>query len=64
VVVQGALYRSTDSGNSWTPVPKLHDVTFVGFEDGHDGRAVADGGRTIWTTTDSGATWTGGAISR
>ena len=64
VVVQGTAYRSTDSGNSWTPVPRLHDVTFIGFEDGHDGRAVADGGSTIWTTTDGGATWTGAAFSR
>lgn len=63
VVVRGTMYRSTDSGNSWKRVPELHNVTFVGFEDGQDGRAVADDGRTIWVTHDAGATWSGGAFS-
>jgi hypothetical protein len=32
-------------------------VTFAGFESTTVGRVVSDGGRTIWTTRDGGATW-------
>lgn len=53
----GRVYRSDDTGNTWTPVPQLRDVTFIGFESGSVGRALGDNGRAIWTTSDAGATW-------
>jgi hypothetical protein len=53
------LSRSTDSGRSWTPVPDVTGtVSYLGFESQAVGRAVANKGRTIWTTRDAGATWT------
>ena len=64
LVVEGTLYRSNDGGNSWSRVPNLTDVTFIGFENQSDGRAVAAGGRTIWVTHDRGASWTGGPFAR
>jgi len=42
----------------WNQVPDISgEVTFVGFESTTVGRVVADGGRTIWTTRDAGASW-------
>ncbi len=32
-------------------------MSFLGFESPSVGRAVTDGGRTIWTTFDGGKTW-------
>jgi photosystem II stability/assembly factor-like uncharacterized protein len=54
------LYRSTDAGNSWTPVAgvSVKDVTFIGFESAAVGRIVTGGGKAIWTTRDGGASWT------
>jgi photosystem II stability/assembly factor-like uncharacterized protein len=53
------LSRSTDGGASWHRVagPDL-GVSFVGFESPTVGRVVTDGGRSIWTTTNAGKTWT------
>jgi photosystem II stability/assembly factor-like uncharacterized protein len=51
------LWRSTDTGNSWSAVPQIAGtVTFLGFESATVGRAVTDN-RTIWTTRDAGKTW-------
>jgi photosystem II stability/assembly factor-like uncharacterized protein len=53
------LSRSTDGGRSWAAVPDVTGrISFVGFESDRVGRAVADDGRTIWTTRDGGASWT------
>jgi photosystem II stability/assembly factor-like uncharacterized protein len=51
------VYRSADGGASWARVPGLGAVQFVGFESAAVGRAVSADGRTIWTTTDGGASW-------
>jgi photosystem II stability/assembly factor-like uncharacterized protein len=53
------LARSTDGGRSWQAVPGVRDaVAFVGFESPSYGRAISRDGRTIWTTTDAGLSWT------
>jgi photosystem II stability/assembly factor-like uncharacterized protein len=53
------LSRSTDGGRSWAAVPDVTGrISFVGFESDRVARAVADDGRTIWTTRDGGASWT------
>lgn len=52
------LARSTDGGASWRTVPNVTGaVSFIGFESPQVGRAVTDGGRSIWTTRNGGATW-------
>lgn len=52
------LARSTDGGATWrTPPDVTGAVSFIGFESRQVGRAVTDGGRTIWTTRDAGASW-------
>ena len=38
-------------------MPQLANASWVGFESQTEGRAVTDGGRTIWTTHDGGQTW-------
>jgi photosystem II stability/assembly factor-like uncharacterized protein len=63
-----SLYRSVDGGASWVKVQRNSAgpgaVSYVGFESGSTGRAISRdpaspiGGRTIWTTRDSGLTWT------
>jgi len=62
-VSSDATYRSPDGGSTWLrlranggsgPGP----ATFIGFESATVGRAIADSGRTIWTTRDAGLTWT------
>lgn len=55
------LYRSTNGGSTWNPVPNipLSGVVFLGFENERVGRLVVDGSRSvIWTTRNGGATWT------
>lgn len=52
------LYRSTDGGDSWSLVQTMTDaVSSIGFTSAQDGWAMAEDGRTWWTTTDGGATW-------
>ena len=57
VTADGALYRSTDAGDSWTALAQPSGVSYLGFHSGTDGCALADGGRALWTTSDAGATW-------
>lgn len=53
-----SLLRSTDGGRSWTRlIQPTGPVSFLGFESPTVGRAVTDGGRTIWTTSDGGRAW-------
>jgi photosystem II stability/assembly factor-like uncharacterized protein len=53
------LAVSRDGGRSWQRVAAVPgDVTFVGFESTQVGRVIAQNGRSIWTTRDSGRTWT------
>lgn len=50
--------RSIDGGVHWQPVSgPSGQITFVGSESTTTARVVADGGRSIWTTRDAGATW-------
>lgn len=59
LVAAGAVARrSTNGGASWARIDDLAGtVSFLGFESKTVGRAVTDGGRTIWTTHDAGRTW-------
>jgi photosystem II stability/assembly factor-like uncharacterized protein len=55
----GGLAVSRDGGTSWRRVANVPGgVTFVGFENSRVGRAVAQQGRSIWTTRNGGRTWT------
>ena len=61
VAGQSRLLRSTDSGRSWSQVASgpVGDVGgFLAFSSGSLGRWLPTGSRTLWTTTDGGATWT------
>jgi len=52
------LQLSFDGGRTWAPAAGVTgQVSFVGFESGTVGRAITDGGRTVWTTHDGGRTW-------
>jgi photosystem II stability/assembly factor-like uncharacterized protein len=53
-------YRSTNGGQAWHPMGTAGpgQVSWIGFETSSVGRAISGDGRTIWTTTDAGATWT------
>ena len=52
----GQLFRTTDGGASWQPVPGAPaGAQAACFSSGHDGYLGAHG--RIWRTTDSGATW-------
>jgi photosystem II stability/assembly factor-like uncharacterized protein len=59
IVSADDTYRSTDSGKTWHPLgstgPRM--VSWIGFENAVVGRAISTDNRTIWTTTDAGATW-------
>jgi hypothetical protein len=53
----GTMYRSTDGGATWSPVPGLantsvHDIGFTPA-----GVAYAATQDAVWTSTDDGATW-------
>ena len=61
--VDATIYRSTDNGASWVPVPQLKNVTFLGFESNAVGRAVGLSRRVVWTTTDAGASWSSTAFT-
>lgn len=54
----GSLYRSTDAGAHWMPVPSLignsvHDVAWSS-----DGRVYAATQDGVWSSDDAGSTWT------
>lgn len=53
-------YRSTNGGQTWHPMGTAGpgQVSWIGFETSSVGRAISADSRTIWTTTDAGATWT------
>ncbi len=58
VTAGDSLLRSTDGGRSWARlIQPTGPVSFLGFESSTVGRAVTDGGRTIWTTSDGGRLW-------
>jgi len=61
LVCAADTYRSIDGGKTWHPLGSTGPgrVSWIGFENGSVGRAVSADSRTIWTTTDAGATWTG-----
>jgi len=57
-------YRSIDGGQTWSRLGANSgsdpgQVSWIGFENGTVGRAISTDGRTVWTTTDAGSTWTG-----
>jgi len=54
----GTMYRSTDDGASWAPVPDLAGVTVHDIEFTHDGIAFVATQDSVWTSTDDGASWT------
>ncbi|MCF8258884.1 MAG: hypothetical protein K9J06_15115, partial [Flavobacteriales bacterium] len=65
VGVEGTVLRTVDGGNIWTPMvtPSQRDINAIHFSDALSGLAVGgqftnDSIRTIWTTSDGGATWT------
>jgi photosystem II stability/assembly factor-like uncharacterized protein len=59
IAAGGSLLRSADGGRSWARlIQPTGPVSFLGFESARVGRAVTDGGRTIWTTSDAGESWT------
>jgi photosystem II stability/assembly factor-like uncharacterized protein len=62
LVANGDAYRSTDSGASFARLganggSTPGDAIWFGFETDTVGRAVSEGGSTIWTTLDAGLTW-------
>ncbi|HEY2297269.1 MAG TPA: hypothetical protein VGH43_06045 [Jatrophihabitans sp.] len=66
-VVSDRLWRSTDSGGTWHVVlnaPVGSDLGPPGFQSETLGRWINDGGRTVWTTRNGGATWSGVAFSK
>ncbi len=67
ILVGDTLYRSTDGGVVFNTVldrTTLGNLGPPGFQNDKVGRWLDDGGRTLWTTTDAGAHWTGAAFSR
>ena len=66
IVVADRLYSSTAGGYLRTALDRavVDDLGPPGFQNTRVGRWLDDGGRTIWTTTDGGVSWTGAAFSR
>jgi hypothetical protein len=65
-VVADRLYRSADGGQTWHAVLRYSPNSDLGapqFEDAGVGRWFTDGGRVMWTTSDSGYTWRGLSFS-
>jgi hypothetical protein len=65
-VVADRLYRSADGGQTWHAVLRYAPNSDLGapeFENAEVGRWFTDGGRVMWTTTDSGYTWQGVSFS-
>lgn len=57
VVGQGGIWRSTNSGVSWTQVLNGQNMNAISFPDNNVGYAVGDSGR-IYKTSDFGLNWT------
>jgi hypothetical protein len=53
----GTMYRSTDSGATWTPVPDLANVSVHDIEFTPAGVVYAATQDSVWTSSDDGATW-------
>lgn len=65
-LVADGLYRSADGGQTWHAVLRYAPKADLGppeFENAAVGRWFTDGGRVVWTTTDSGRTWHGVSFS-
>jgi photosystem II stability/assembly factor-like uncharacterized protein len=56
--VGGSLYRSTDSGATWTQVPTLNTLSVYDIEFAPDGTAWVATDDSAWVSTDNGATFT------
>ena len=54
----GTMYRSTDSGATWTPVPDFAGISVRDIEFAPDGTVYAATQDSVWTSDDDGATWT------
>ena len=54
----GTMYRSTDSGVTWAPVPDLAGVSVHDIDFTHDGIAYAATQDSVWSSDDDGASWT------
>jgi hypothetical protein len=54
----GTMYRSTDDGTTWTPVPDLAGISVHDIEFAPDGTAWAATQDAVWSSDDDGATWT------
>jgi hypothetical protein len=54
----GTMYRSTDDGATWSPVPNLANVSVHAIAFAPDGKAYAATQNSVWTSTDDGAHWT------
>jgi len=54
----GTMYRSTDGGATWAPVPDLAGISVFDIEFASDGKAYAGTQDSVWTSDDDGASWT------
>jgi hypothetical protein len=54
----GTMYRSTDDGANWAPVPDLANISVHEIEFAPDGTVYAATQDSVWTSDDDGATWT------
>ncbi len=54
----GTMYRSTDDGASWAPVPDLANTSVHDIEFAPDGTVWAATQDAVWSSDDDGATWT------
>jgi photosystem II stability/assembly factor-like uncharacterized protein len=66
IVVADRLLRLTGGVQLATALDQtpVGDLGPPGFQNGQVGRWINDDGRSLWTTTDGGATWSGAAFSR
>ena len=53
----GTLYRSTDAGASWAPVPDLANVSVHKIAFASDGTVYAATQDSVWTSADDGQSW-------